>query len=370
MLPAEGEELLLASGAADGVEEFRTDPLAEEVGIFLDLLDPLGLGDRRVADRPVEIVDVGEDFPACGEPHGLAGQMVSDLGKDPGVAHRAATDHQALRGSRPERRFRIARRGDIPVGQHGTVEGLRGKADQVVPDAAAVHLQHGAPVHGDEVDRVLGKKREERLDRPLRVESEACLDGELPRNRLPQGAENPVDAGEVAQQSAARALAVDDGCGTPKIQVDRRDGMVLQFTRAPHQRGNVVADHLRDGGAARGILRDRFEDRLVEPRGRIDPEVFRVVEIRAPIPGHQPPERQVGHILHRCQRQHGGGRGQQCVEIRAGSHFYGIALQVQRGAPKVMSLEANENARVFKDITPFFGSSRIVIAGNPIILQR
>jgi hypothetical protein len=35
-----------------------------------------------------------------------------------------------------------------------------------------------------------------------------------------------------------------------------------------------------------------------------------------------------------------------------------------------MSLMADENARVFKDMIPAFDSSRIVMSGNPIILQK
>ena len=58
MTAAEGEELLLASGAADRMEEFRINSLPDEVGVFFDLLDSFGVGNAGIADRPVEIMDV------------------------------------------------------------------------------------------------------------------------------------------------------------------------------------------------------------------------------------------------------------------------------------------------------------------------
>ena len=59
MLPAESKKLLLAADAANGMKELGIDPLTDEIRVFLDLLDSLGLGNRRIADRLIEVVDIG-----------------------------------------------------------------------------------------------------------------------------------------------------------------------------------------------------------------------------------------------------------------------------------------------------------------------
>ena len=117
MLPAEGEELLLTSGAADGMEELRADPLAEEVGVFLDLLHPFGIRDAGITDRLVEIVNIGQDFVACRVGNRISLEMFSDLRKEPGVAYRSATDHQAPGTSFPQESLGIGRSGDITISQ-------------------------------------------------------------------------------------------------------------------------------------------------------------------------------------------------------------------------------------------------------------
>jgi len=71
----------------------------------------------------------------------------------------------------------------------------------------------------------------------------------------------------------------------------------------------VVADELPDHGAARGILRDGAEDVLAQPRGLVDAEVLREINIRATVLRHHAHERQVGDILHR----------RECEDRRAGA---------------------------------------------------
>ena len=199
----------------------------------------------------------------------------------------------------------ICRGGDIPVGQHGTFQKFGCHPDQIVPDPTTVHLDDGAAVYGEEVDRVLLKQRKKDLDRLLIIESQAGFHGELPRYCISQGTQDAVDPGKITQESPAGAFAINHGRGATEIQIDGSDGVLLEFLGGAHERRDVVADHLRDDGTTSGVPGDGFEDRFVQSRGRIDPEIFRIVEIRPTIACHEPPERQVRDILHRCQGQNG-----------------------------------------------------------------
>ena len=244
--------------------------------------------------------------------------MLPDLGKDPWVTHRAPSDHQTSRSSRGKGLCGIARSGDIAVGDHRTGKFPGGQGDQVVTDAAPVHLQDRAAVDCDKIDRMFPEQWQEQLERPLVVEPEPRLDRELSRDRLAQGPENSVHTWQVAEESASGALAIDDRRGATEVEIDGGGGMFLQFLARTDKGGDVIADHLRDDGAARGITDDRVEDRLVESRGRVDSEILGVVQVRAAVAGHQFPEGPVGHILHRRERKHGGARDKKRIE--SGGH--------------------------------------------------
>ena len=110
---------------------------------------------------------------------------------------------------------------------------------------------------------------------------------------------------------AARAFAIDHRRGAAQVQIHRRHRILLQLPGRAHQRGNVVADHLRDHRPAGGVLGHRPEDVLVQTRSGVDPEVLRDIDIRSAISGHQPQERQVGDALHRRQGEHRRRAGQQ-----------------------------------------------------------
>ena len=117
MLPTEAEEIGFGGDAADGMQELRTDPLPDEVGVFLDLLGPLGIRNARVADRLIEFVNIRQDIPASRESECFACKMLSDLGKDPRIAHGTPADHQAACARRTENGLRLGGSGDIPVGE-------------------------------------------------------------------------------------------------------------------------------------------------------------------------------------------------------------------------------------------------------------
>ena len=265
-------------------------------------------------------MDVGEDLTPARKRHRPAREMIPDLGEDPGIADRTAPDHEAARPRRGQHFRRIEGGRDVAVGQNGTGEFPRRARDQVVADVSPVHLENRPSMDRHQIDGMFPEEREECLEGALIIESEPGLDGELSRDCIPQRPENAIDAVQVPQESSPRALAVDDRRGTSEVQVDGGDRVVSEFPSRPDQRGNVVSDHLRDDRTARGIARDRFQDGLVETRGRVDPEILGVVEVGAPVSGHQLPEGPVGHVLHGCQRQERHGRCEQGIEIRWWGH--------------------------------------------------
>ena len=73
-----------------------------------------------------------------------------------------------------------------------------------------------------------------------------------------------IDTTRLAQQPAARALAVNHRRRTAKIQIDRHDRRLLQLLRAPDESRNVVPDHLCDDRAARRIFGDGTKDTFFE----------------------------------------------------------------------------------------------------------
>ena len=114
-----------------------------------------------------------------------------------------------------------------------------------------------------------------------------------------------------AQQSAASAFAIDDGSGAAEVQVNGRDGIVLQFLGRAHERRDVVADHLGDDRPAGGILRDGIQDPLFQVGNGVDAKVFGPVNIRSAVTADHAHEFQRGDILHGRQREHGGRCAQQ-----------------------------------------------------------
>jgi hypothetical protein len=129
-----------------------------------------------------------------------------------------------------------------------------------------------------------------------------------------------VNALRFAEQTTARTFLVNDGRGTAEVQINRGDRKLLQCFRRANERRNVVADQLRNDGLAGGILFDGFENPLLWSRDGMNAKVFRPVNIRTPVTMHQIPERGIGHILHRREREEGRGAAEQVVKLRHSSN--------------------------------------------------
>ena len=172
---------------------------------------------------------------------------------------------------------------DIAVGEDGTGDGGDGAGDVIVMDFGAVHFLDGAAVDGEEVEGMFREDGQEFVEDLRGIEAEAGFDGELDGDGVAQRAEDGVHARGFAEQAAAGAFAIDDGRGAAEIEVNGGDGVLLQFLRGADERGDVVADHLRDDGPAGGILGDGIEDPFFQVRGGVDAEIFGVINIRAAV---------------------------------------------------------------------------------------
>jgi len=64
MFCAKGKEIGFVGDPPHGVQELGTNPLADEVRIFFDLLNSLGIGNMWIANRFIEIVNIGQHLTA------------------------------------------------------------------------------------------------------------------------------------------------------------------------------------------------------------------------------------------------------------------------------------------------------------------
>ena len=158
-------------------------------------------------------------------------------------------------------------------------------------------------MHGDQIDRVLLEKPQQRLENLRSIETDPRFYREGNRNCLPQRAEDRVDLFRFAQQSAAGAFSVNDRRGASEVQVDCSHGMLLQFFRGADQGRHIIADHLRHHRPAGRILGNRLQYVAFQPRLGVHPKVFRPIHVRTAVTRHQAPERQVSHVLHRRKRK-------------------------------------------------------------------
>ena len=210
------------------------DSFPDEVGVFLDLLHSFGIGHIGSADALVQIVNIGEHLTATRVGDGFPCQMLANLAEDPGIPHGSPSDHQSPRPGFIEHHFRIPCCGDIPIGQHRARKGVCCHSDQIMPDAAAIHLEHRATMDCHKIEGMFCKKWQQSLDGSFVIESQPRLDCELSRDGIAQCSKNGVDPGDVTQQSSARTLAIDDGCRTSEIQINGCNGIVIlqEFGRA------------------------------------------------------------------------------------------------------------------------------------------
>ena len=158
---------------------------------------------------------------------------------------------------------------------------------------------------GEQVERMAGEDRQELVEDRGVIEADARFHRERDRDGFAQRAQDPVDALGVAEQTAAGAFAIHDRHRAAEIQIDRRDGMLLQLARGADERRDVVADHLRDDRPAGRVLRDGAQDLRIQPRLRQDAEIFGEINVRVPVAADQAHEAQVRHILHRREREDG-----------------------------------------------------------------
>jgi WG containing repeat len=326
---ADAEEIGAGIDAADFVEKTAGgfDADAEVVHVFLHLLHLRGFADIRRADGIVEGADVIQDVEAGGNEERFATEFLPDLMEEPGIADDAAADHETARAGEGQDFAGLAGGVNIAVGQDGAGQGGDGTGNEIVMDLGAVHFADGAAVHGKQVKRMFRENGQQFLEDVGRIEAEARLDGELDGNGLAQRAEDGVHAFRFAQQATAGAFAVNDGRGTAEVEVNGGHGQLLEFLRGADEGRNVVADHLRDDRLAGGILGDGFDDPFLEVRHGMDAEIFRVIDIRAAVLGHQPPERQVGDVLHRREREDGLRGVEQLLELGRVAHAVGYWRQ-------------------------------------------
>ena len=180
-----------------------------------------------------------------------------------------------------------------------------GARDEFVTGRAAIHLFHGPRVDGEQVERMAGEDRKEFVEDRSVIETDAGFHRERDGDRFAQSAQDSIDAVGIAQQTAAGAFAIHDRHGAAEIQINRRDGMLLQFARGADEGGDVVADHLRDDRPAGRILRDGGEDLRIESRLGQDPEIFGEINVGVSVAADQAHERQVRDILHRREGEDG-----------------------------------------------------------------
>ncbi len=228
-----------------------------------------------------------------------------DLVEEPRIADRPPPDHQPRR---PRRRHRLPRQPDgedIPIRKDRRGDPANSLRDPIIMDRRPVHLPHRPPVDRQRIDGMAAKDVEQRVELPRCIEADPGLHRERPRHRRPERRHDLLHLRHVPQQPPARPLSADDRRRTTEVQVDPQHRLPLQRPCRPDQRRDVLPDHLRDHRLPARALPDRADNPLLRLRIAVDAEILRVVEVRPPVAGHHPPERQVGHILHRGQDQQG-----------------------------------------------------------------
>ena len=182
--------------------------------------------------------------------------MLPDLVKQPRIANGPPADHQSLRAGPAQDFLRVLGRVHVAVGQHGKRQLANRPGDAIVVHFAAIHLGDGPAVHREQINRMPGKDGKQLLENLRCLKTDPGLDGEFDGNRVAQRPQERINPTRFAQQTAARALAVNHRRGTTQIEVQRDNRVALKFIRGPRERRNVVADHLRDDGPPGWVFRD------------------------------------------------------------------------------------------------------------------
>ena len=173
-----------------------------------------------------------EHVAARGIEDGRTAALFANLAEEPGIADDAAADHEPARAGLRENFGGFVGGIDVAVREHGAWHRGDGARDEVVSGRAAIHLFHRPRVNGEQVERMAGEDRQELVEDSGVIEADARFHRERDGDGFAQRAQNPVDAGGVAEQTAAGAFAIHDRHGAAKVEIDRGDGMLLQFAPA------------------------------------------------------------------------------------------------------------------------------------------
>src|SRR6516225_2171170 len=111
----------------------------------------------------------------------------------------------------------------------------------------------------------------------------------------------------------------------------------MQFARCSHQRRNIVPNHLGDDWPPGRILSNRFENMPIETGSWINSKIFCEVDIRSTIRGHQPPERQIGHVLHWREGENGLVAAKQPFKYLVVTHTKGAGIDSGANEPRIQS---------------------------------
>jgi len=301
MAVADGEELGFGERAAHVVEEGAggVHALADEVEVFLHLGDVELFGEVGPLRGAVEVFDIAADVGEGEARDGLAGELFAALTEDPRVSDGVASDHDARGAGRGDDGGGFGGGGDVAVGEHGAADAGDGVGDGVVVNFAAIHLFHGAAVHGEEVDAVLVDQVEDAVVVARILEADTHFDGEEAGYGGAESGEDFTDFLGFAQEAAADVFLVNFRRGAAEVEVDAGDRVAKEFFDGAREVVDVFADQLGEKGATGGVFVDRAEDVFLGFRLSVNAEEFGDVVIGCAVAGDDAHEREIGDVLHR-----------------------------------------------------------------------
>ncbi len=158
-------------------------------------------------------------------------------------------------------------------------------------------------MNGDPVEPILIEELQKMLERGGIGIAQTALDAERYLDGWTQRAEYLLHFGRVFEESASDVFAADHLGGAAEIEIDPGDGEPLQLLRDFYQTGDILPGDLGHQRPAGIVLQDLPLDMRVDARVGIDPNILGEVAIGPGPALQEPPECQVGDILHRRQEQ-------------------------------------------------------------------
>jgi len=167
-------------------------------------------------------------------------------------ANGSPPNHQPARPGRGQDGQGLLRAVDVAVGQHRARQLPGGAGDEVVSHLPAIHLLDSTAMHGQQINGMFGKQIQQRVkpsaeSKPIRVFTVSGM-ATASRNAPRMASISPARAAgrprRICDKRPGRAA---------QVQINRRDGILLQGAGRARQRGDVVADHLRDDGPPGGF---------------------------------------------------------------------------------------------------------------------